>query len=186
MPQPAKVCISLNLFAGSNCSWPVSIFSKLLLETCTYVQVELSVRNELRQGVGVDTSFSGGVKSPSSYREVREGCPLQHHDVVSAAPSPPCPVPNLGCEKKGIFEFCICAHHPCPKLPLLLITGAQINFLTNRGMNISAFRRALNSLIMLLIALTLYSSKHSLIVALEGGLTKKRQSVFLHGQIMIR
>lgn len=97
MPQPAKVCVSLNLFAGLNCSWPVSVFSKLLLETCTYVQIELSVRKELRQGMGVDTSFSGGVKSPSPYREVREGCPLQHHDVVSAASSPPCPLPNLGC-----------------------------------------------------------------------------------------
>lgn len=66
MPQPAKVCISLNLFAGFNCSWPVSVFSRLLLETCTYVQVELSVRNELRQGKGADSSFLEGVKSPVS------------------------------------------------------------------------------------------------------------------------
>lgn len=67
-----KVCISLNLFAGLNCSWPVSIFSKLLLETCTYVQVELNVRNELRQGTGVDAFFSEEVKLPTSLLHVKK------------------------------------------------------------------------------------------------------------------
>lgn len=64
MPQHMKVCISLNLFAGLNCSWPVSLFSKLLLETCTHVQVELNVTDEPRQGTGVDMFFSEEVKYP--------------------------------------------------------------------------------------------------------------------------
>lgn len=73
-----------------NCSWPLSIFSKLILETCTHVQVELSVRNELRQGMGVD-SFSRGVKSPISLLHTGQGrthCStmmlfqLFHHHIV--------------------------------------------------------------------------------------------------------
>lgn len=51
-----------------------------------------------------------------------------------------------------------CASDPCSELSFLLSTGAQTNFLANTGLN-SAFQRALNSLGMLFIALTLSSSK---------------------------
>lgn len=148
MPQHIKVCISLNLFAGLNCSWPVSIFSNLLLETSTYVQVELNVRNELRQGTGVDTSFSAEGKSPISLLHVKNSgenvhCSmilvqlLNHHLVLYQI---------LAVEEGSLWVLRLCSWS--------LIWGAQINFLANVGMNSSAFRRALNSLSMLFIALT--------------------------------
>lgn len=165
MPQYMKVCISLNLFAGLNCSWPVSIFSKLLLETCTYAQVELNVGNKLRQGTGVDTFFSEEVKSPIALLHIKKSgenvhCSttilvqlLNHHLALYQV------LAVFWLLKKGVFEFCIFAPDPCSELPFLLSTGARINFLANMGMKSSAFRRALNSLSRLFIALTFYSSK---------------------------
>lgn len=73
MAQHAKVCISLNLFAGLNSTRSWSLFYKLLLETCIYVQVGLNVRKELGQGASrVGAFFSKNVKSPISLLQVKK------------------------------------------------------------------------------------------------------------------
>lgn len=126
-----KVCISLNLFAGLNCSWPVSIFSRLLLETCTYAQVKLNVGNEQRQGTGVDALFSEEMESPISLQYVKESgenihCSitilvqlLNHHLVLYQI------LAVFWLWKEGVFELCIFARDPCLQLPFVLSTGSD-------------------------------------------------------------
>lgn len=60
----------------------MSIFSKLLLETCTYVQVELNVRNQIRQGTRVDTFFSEEVKSPISLLHIKKSGENVHCSIM--------------------------------------------------------------------------------------------------------
>lgn len=110
VPQHVKVCISLNLFAGLNSSWPV-LFIFQVTSGNLYVCARWTKCWKWAKARSWRRCFLKVTEIPASGTEVWGGSPLQHHCFGSAVESPSCSVPNIGwivvVEEGRRWAFCL-------------------------------------------------------------------------------